>query len=106
MRAALQLFSTCPGPAGHFGPMTLRLRLFAASVPIMGPGATVGPVGTRVPMDLSVGSPVILGRRILLSPRRKRLGRPRGKVPRGALSTEDCLGRQALRPPPREMPPP
>ena len=28
-------------------------------VPIMGPGATVGPVGTRVPMDLSAASPVI-----------------------------------------------
>ena len=25
-RAALRLLSTCPGPAGHFGPMTLRMR--------------------------------------------------------------------------------
>ena len=58
-RAALRLLSTCPGPVGHFGPMTLRMRPIAASVPIMGPGATVGPVGTRVPMDLSVASPVI-----------------------------------------------
>ena len=62
-RAALRLFSTCPGPAGHFGPMTLRMRPFTTSVPIMGPGATVGPVGTRVPMDLSAASPVILGDR-------------------------------------------
>ena len=61
-RAARQLFSTCPGPAGHFGPMTLHMRPFAASVPIMGLGATVGPVGTRVSMDLSVASPVLLGR--------------------------------------------
>ena len=53
-------FSTCPGPAGHFGPMTLRLRPPATSVPIMGLGATVGPVGTRVPMDLSAASPVLL----------------------------------------------
>ena len=51
-------FSTCPGPAGHFGTMTLRLRPLATSVPIMGPGATVGLVGTRVPMDLSAASPV------------------------------------------------
>ena len=58
-RVARQLFSTCPGPAGHFGPMTLRLRPLAVSVPIMGPGATVGPVGTRVPMDLSATSLVI-----------------------------------------------
>ena len=106
VRAALQLFSTCPGPARHFGPMTLHLRPFAASVPIMGPRATVGPVGTRVPMDLSVASPVISGRRILLSPRHKRLGRPRGKGPRGVLRTEDCLGRQAMQPFPREMPSP
>ena len=58
-RAARQLFSTCPGPTEHFGPMTLRLRPLATSVPIMGPGATVGPVGTRVPMDLSAASLVI-----------------------------------------------
>ena len=68
-RAALRLFSTCPGQAGHFGPLTLRMRPFAASVPIMGPRATVGPVGTRVPMDLSVASPVRMGMRILLSPK-------------------------------------
>ena len=55
-RAALRLPSTCSGPAGHFGPMTLRMRPFAASMPIMGPGATVGLVGTRVPMDLSAAS--------------------------------------------------
>ena len=40
----------------------------------------VGIVGTRVPMDLSVASPVILGRRILLSPRRKGLGGREGKA--------------------------
>ena len=34
------------------------------------------------------------------------MGRLRGKSPRGALSTEDCLGRQAMRPSPREMPSP
>ena len=82
------------------------MRLFAASVPIMGPGATIGLAGTRVPMDLSVASPVILGRRVLLSPRRKRLGSPRGKGPRGALRMEDRLGRQAVQPFPREMPSP
>ena len=48
----------------------------AAGVPIMGPGATVGPVGTRVPMDLSVIGPVRTGMKISLSPRRERLGRP------------------------------
>ena len=32
-RAVLQLFSTCPGPAGHFGPMTLRLCLQATLCP-------------------------------------------------------------------------
>ena len=31
--AALRLFSTCPGPAGHFGPMTFRMRLQAAPCP-------------------------------------------------------------------------
>ena len=105
-RAALRLFSTCLGPAGHFVSMMLRMRPFATSVPIMGPGATVGLVGTRVPMDLSVASQVILGRRILLSPRRKHLGRPRGKGPRGALSTEDPLGRHAHHLSPKEMPSP
>ena len=33
VRAALRLYSTCPGPAGHFGPMTLRLRPLAAACP-------------------------------------------------------------------------
>ena len=33
VRATLRLFSTCSEPAGHFGPMTLRLRLLAASCP-------------------------------------------------------------------------
>ena len=32
-RAALRLFSTCLGPAGHFGPMTLRLHPLAAACP-------------------------------------------------------------------------
>ena len=40
------------------------------AVPIMGPGATVGPVGTRVPMDLSSASPGGVVDEILLSPRR------------------------------------
>jgi len=43
-----QLPSTCLGPAGHFGPITVRLRPLDRAVPIMGPGATVGPVETRV----------------------------------------------------------
>ena len=68
--------------------------------------ATVGPVGTRVPMDLSATSPVILGGWIPPSPRSERLGRPQGKGPRGALSTEDRLGRQATQPSPKEMPSP
>ena len=105
-RATLRLLSTCPGPAGHFGPMTLHVRPFTASVPIMGPGATVGPVGTRVPMDLSVIGPVRMGVRILLSPRHERLGRPRGKGPHGPLSMEDPLGRLAKQLSPREMPSP
>ena len=37
------------GQAGFFGPPTLRLRPRVSSVPIAGPGATVGPVETRVP---------------------------------------------------------
>ena len=36
------------GFAGFFGPTTIRLRLRSSSVPIAGPGATVGPVKTRV----------------------------------------------------------
>ena len=40
----LRLRSTCLGPAGHFGPMTIRLRPLDRAVPIMGPGATVSPV--------------------------------------------------------------
>ena len=55
--AALRLFSTCPASPGHV-------------VPIMGPGATVGPVGTRVPMDLSSVSLGGLVDEILLSTRR------------------------------------
>ena len=46
----------------------------ATSVPIMGPGATVGPVGTRVPMDLSSASPVRWVEEILRSPRRDARG--------------------------------
>ena len=61
----------------------------AACVPIMGPGATVGPVGTRVPMDLSAFGPVRTGMNIPPSPRCERLGRPRGKEPpRAAKCTE------------------
>ena len=40
------------------------------AVPIMGPGATVGLVGTRVPMDLSTASPGEMVDKILLSTRR------------------------------------
>ena len=40
-------------------------------LPIMGPEATVGPVGTRVPMDLSSASPGRLEDEFLLSPGRK-----------------------------------
>ena len=32
-RAALRLFSTCHGPAEHFGPMTLRLHPLATACP-------------------------------------------------------------------------
>ena len=58
-------------------------------VPIMDPGATVGPVGTRVPMDLSFAGPVRWVDEIPLSSRR---GMPRetaGRSPHGALSTEE-----------------
>ena len=57
----------------------------------------VGPVGTRVPMDLSVIGPVRTGMRIPLSPRCERLGRPRGKDSRGLLSTRNPLRRPTKR---------
>ena len=38
-------------------------------MPIMGPGATIGSVGTRVPMDLSSASPVRWVNKFPLSPR-------------------------------------
>ena len=37
-----------PRPACSFGPTTLRLAPMGLAVPIMGPGATVGPVDSRV----------------------------------------------------------
>ena len=53
----------------------------AASVPIMGPGATVGPVGTRVPLDLSADDPVRMGMKIPQVPGACAWG-GRGETPR------------------------
>ena len=74
----------------------------AASVPIMGPGATVGPVGTRVPTDLSALGPVRTGANNPPSPRRERLGRPRGEEPPRAAKCTESPGRPVEPPTPGE----
>ena len=55
--------------AGFFGPTTIRLRLGNSSVPIAGPGATVGPMETRVPWA-GLPQPSNAPREILLRTRR------------------------------------
>ena len=70
-------------------PGAMRATLVAERIESIGAHTEpVGPVGTRVPMDLSVIGPVRMGMRISLSPRRERLGRTRGKDSRAAKYRE------------------
>ena len=72
-------------------------------VPVMGPGSTVGPVGTRVPMDLSSASPVRWVDEIILSPRREAPGETARKessrsAKYGRMPEETAAGRVSIGP--------